>query len=151
AVLERQSRLHAEHPDCLALAFTRAVSRVEYSIYFGSRNPSSRRAMSDDDVLGSGWGVVDGEGRAVRARARVAAATLLPSGSDKSRLLRAALAEARARRPRGTLHRAAMRLLEAGVFAQQGRFEAALARLDSAIPAFVATEARGFTTCASYC
>jgi tetratricopeptide (TPR) repeat protein len=150
-VLERQTRLFEEHPDCMTLAFTRAVCRIENGIYFGGRSRISRRTMLDDDVLVSGYGIMDGEGRSIRARARVAAAALLPDGADKDRLLRAALSDTRARRPRGPLHRAIGRLLEGGVFMQRGRLDEALARLDSAIPAFVATDAALLATCANHC
>jgi serine/threonine protein kinase/tetratricopeptide (TPR) repeat protein len=150
-VLDRQSHLLEEHPDCMTLAFTRAVCRIEHAIYFGGRFRISRRTMLDDDVLVSGYGVMDGEGRALRARARVAAAARLPAGADKARLLRAALSDTKARRPRGPLHRAIGWLLEAGVFMQRGRPDEALALLDSAIPAFVATDAALLATCANHC
>jgi hypothetical protein len=143
-VLERQARLRAEHPRYRVLAWAHAVCSVERELYFGTGAGALRLLTRDRRALfDSGYAVLSGVARGMRARVRLAAAGELGSGSARAALLAGASLDVFPARLRGgPLQRGAALLVEAGVAMLRGHRQRAQHTLELAAGSFDEAEAK---------
>lgn len=152
-ILDQQARLRALHPRFKVLVYTQALCRVECELYWGDACVAERLLCADWAALSqTGHVYFTGTAYAMRARARVAAAALLPEGKRRARLLRDARADLRAhhRRSNRTM-RATAGLIAAGAALLVGKRARARAELDAALVVLDAVEAKLVAACARYC
>ena len=153
AALDEQARLREQHPSYGSLAWTHALSNLEYHLYFGAVSEAERAARRDAGALfESGYSILSETSRLARARARLALAAELPVGPRRARLLRGASRDANVRwRRHNVVRNGAAGLVEAGVALLQDRPNTALAKLDDALRDFESGEAKLMIASVDYC
>jgi hypothetical protein len=152
AILARQAAMRAQHPRYVALVWTHAACNLERELYWGQPAASARLADCEQRALfASGYAPLTAAARELRARVRLAAASELPNGSERTRLLRGAARDAAAWRPRGALQKGKALVAQAGVAVLREQPELALRRLDAALPWLLRAEAKLLVASVQYC
>jgi serine/threonine protein kinase len=153
AVLERQAALRARHPDCVMLVWDNAASRIESAMYFGTALDAARALREEEHVLfGFQYKILHEIARLLRARVLIRAASKLPEGRRRARLLaRAARDVAPTPRPGSDLQWGLSQLSRAAIHAQKGREDLAIAELTRAQSRISSAGAAVYLASADYC
>ena len=151
-VLERLAALRARHPDFVMLVWDHAANRIESAMYFGTALDASRALREEEHVIfGLEYRVFHEISRLLRARVLVRAASILPEGRRKARLLaRAAQDVAPTPKPGSDLQWGLSLLGRAAILAQQGNLERARVELARARARNAAAGAAIYTACIDY-
>jgi hypothetical protein len=152
-LLDKLRALRKAHPDYLSLGYMNANAVLEAALYWGTPDDVEKLAASETRVLfGTGYGMLSREASLLRARVRLIAASRLPDGAARARLLREATRDLHVRgRGAGPWWQARVLLIEACIANVGGRPDVALAKLDASIEAMHASGAALTAESAKYC